>query len=52
MATDSSPDIQGDPVWVEMEAVSQHVQILPEKTLKQITRGPLAKFAADCQDNE
>lgn len=47
-----SSGTQDDPAWAEMEAVSQHVEVLSENTLRTIAKGPLAKFTLNCQDDE
>lgn len=52
MEPDSSSGIQGDPGWLKLDTISQQVQILPEETLKEIAKGPLAKFIASCEDNK
>lgn len=52
MEPDSSSGIHGGAGWMEMDNISQQVQILPEKTLKDITKGLLAKFVAACEDDE
>ncbi|KAL1847167.1 hypothetical protein Plec18170_008731 [Paecilomyces lecythidis] len=38
--------------WVEMESISQNIQILPAETLIRICRGPLVKFALECEDEQ
>lgn len=52
MGTESPSCVESDPGWAEMEDVSQHVAVLSEKTLRQIAKGPLAKFTLSCQDDE
>jgi hypothetical protein len=36
----------------DMEAIGQKVQFLSEKTLREIAKGPLVKFALTCQETE
>lgn len=52
MDSETTSNVSGDPGWRELEEVSQHVHIVPEKTLRQIARGPLTKLALECEDNE
>lgn len=35
---------------IDMESISQNIQMLPEVTLDQITRGPLVQFLSTCND--
>ena len=35
-----------------MEEISQNIQILPEKTLRDIAKGPLVQFALTSTENE
>ncbi|KAJ5908778.1 Armadillo-like helical [Penicillium taxi] len=35
-----------------MEEIALNIQILPEKTLQEIAKGPLVKFTLTCTDNE
>lgn len=37
---------------VDMEEIAQNVQLLPEKTLQDIAKGPLVKFTQSCGDFE
>ncbi|KAJ6063335.1 uncharacterized protein N7446_007455 [Penicillium canescens] len=37
---------------MDMEAIGQKVQFLSEKTLREIAKGPLVKFALTCQETE
>lgn len=38
--------------FIEMEPIAQHMQILPEETLKQIGKGALVNFTRACDDSE
>lgn len=33
-----------------IEQVSGHVQVVPEEAIRQICKGPLVKFAQECED--
>lgn len=37
---------------VDMDEIAQDIQILPEKTLREIAKGPLVKFTLSCDDAE
>lgn len=37
---------------VDMEEIAQNIQILPEKTLQDIAKGPLVKFTQSCDNSE
>ncbi len=37
---------------IDMEQISQNIQILPEATLDKIAKGPLVKFTLTCDDIE
>lgn len=37
---------------VDMEEIAQNVQILPEKTLRDIAKGPLVSFTLSCDEVE
>jgi hypothetical protein len=37
---------------IDMEQISQNIQILPEATLETIAKGPLVKFTRTCDDIE
>lgn len=39
-------------VQVDMEKLAQGIQILPEKTLREIAKGPLVKFTLSSDDVE
>lgn len=39
-------------VQADMEEIAQSIQILPEKTLRVIAKGPLVKFTLFCDDVE
>lgn len=39
-------------VPVDMEEIAQNIQILPEKTLREIAKGPLVSLTLDCTDDE
>lgn len=52
MGTEPHSEIEGDMGWAELESISQHVAVLSEKTLRQLAKGPLAKFTLSCQDDE
>ncbi|KAE8149507.1 putative death-receptor fusion protein-domain-containing protein [Aspergillus avenaceus] len=43
---------QRDAEDLKMEEISKDIQLLPEATLKQISRGPLVKFVTTCDDIE
>lgn len=44
---------QADKRWIEMEHVSENaVHVVPEETLKNITKGPLAEFTLKCEDDQ
>ncbi|GAD96200.1 HEAT repeat protein [Paecilomyces variotii No. 5] len=38
--------------WAEMDSISQNIQILPADTLIRICRGPLVKFALECENDQ
>lgn len=49
MGTDTTA---GDKRWPEMDAISQHIELLPEETLRRIAKGPLVQFTRECEDFE
>lgn len=51
MVTEPLSDVYGDPGWMDVDSISHHVQILPEKPLRQIAKGALAKFTLGCEEN-
>ena len=42
----------GDAGYQKMEAISQDIQLLPEATLKEISKGLLVNFVLSCEDIE
>lgn len=40
------------PSTASMEAIAQNIEILSEKTLRDIAKGPLIKFTLTCDDQE
>lgn len=36
----------------DIQEISQNIQILPEKTLQEIAKGPLVKFTLSCDDTK
>ncbi|KAL2825227.1 putative death-receptor fusion protein-domain-containing protein [Aspergillus cavernicola] len=52
MATKPVCSPQGDAGPIDMERISQDIQILPEETLDKIAKGPLVKFTLTCDDVE
>lgn len=51
MAVDKSGQVQRA-LSPEMDDLAQSVQLLSEKTLRDIAKGPLVKFILTCQDIE
>ena len=52
MEIDSSDGVRGDTKWPEMETISQNIDVVPEATLKKISKGPLVEFTHECDDSE
>lgn len=52
MEIDSSTGVRGDTRWPEMETISQNIDVVPEATLKKISKGPLVEFTHECDDFE
>lgn len=40
-----------DARWMDMEAIST-IEVLPEETLRRISKGPLTEFILECDDFE
>lgn len=51
MSSDSSRSVPSA-VQADMEEIAQNIQILPERTLREIAKGPLVKFTLSCDDTE
>lgn len=51
MTSDTSRGALGA-VQVDMDKLAQSIQVLPEKTLREIAKGPLVKFTLSCDDIE
>ncbi|KAL4791542.1 putative death-receptor fusion protein-domain-containing protein [Aspergillus venezuelensis] len=52
MATEPVRSSEANPGSLDMEQISQNIQLLPETTLVQIAKGPLVKFTRTCDDVE
>ena len=44
--------VMGDQKPIDMEEISQTIQLLSEETLTKIAKGPLVKFIRECNDIE
>ncbi|KAL4933322.1 THADA/TRM732 family protein [Aspergillus undulatus] len=52
MATEPVRGSEATAGLLDMEQISQNIQLLPEATLEQIAKGPLVKFTHTCEDVE
>lgn len=50
MDSQAGSSVPGDAGYQKMEAISQDIQLLPEATLKEISKGLLVKFVLSCED--
>jgi hypothetical protein len=51
MDSDSSRGVQAPPAAI-MDVIAQNIEILSEKTLRDIAKGPLIKFTLTCDDQQ
>ena len=52
MDLQAGSSVPGDAGYQKMEAISQDIQLLPEATLKEISKGLLVNYILSCEDIE
>jgi hypothetical protein len=52
MAAPTASNPVGDAKWAGMDTILENIQIVPENTLVQISKGPLLKFTQECKSDQ
>ena len=52
MASEAMSGVPGDAGSLQMDAIAQCIQLVPEKTMLEISKGPLGRFMQTCEDIE
>ncbi|PLB55905.1 HEAT repeat protein [Aspergillus steynii IBT 23096] len=50
MASEAMSGAPGDAGSLQMDAIAQCIQVVPEKTMLEISKGPLGRFMQSCED--
>lgn len=52
MASQAVSGVPADAGSLQVDAIAQCIQVVPEKTMLEISKGPLGRFMQTCEDIE